>query len=90
MAAAARGHADAGARLLDAGLRAEVNLRDDRVGYKIREAQMMKTPYMLIIGDREMEEGTVTVRKRNGDNLPPMTPQEFADLVRKECEQGTA
>jgi threonyl-tRNA synthetase len=45
---------------------------------------------MLIIGDREMEEGTVTVRKRNGENLPPMTPQEFADLVSQECEQGTA
>ncbi|MCW5204676.1 threonine--tRNA ligase, partial [Desulfobulbus sp. N2] len=76
--------------LRQAGVRVEQDLRNEKLNYKIREAQMMKTPYMLIIGDREMEEGTVTVRKRNGDNLPPMTPQEFADLVRKECEQGTA
>ncbi|MCI5140781.1 MAG: threonine--tRNA ligase [Candidatus Electrothrix sp. ATG1] len=78
------------AELRKAGVRVEQDLRNEKLNYKIREAQMMKTPYMLIIGDREMEEGTVTVRKRNGDNLPPMTPQEFADLVRKECEQGMA
>ncbi len=76
--------------LRQAGVRVEQDLRNEKLNYKIREAQMMKAPYMLIIGDREMEEGTVTVRKRNGDNLPPMTPQEFADLVSKECEQGTA
>jgi acetyl esterase/lipase len=47
-------------------------------------------PTMLIIGEREKEDGTVTVRKRNGDNLPPMSVQEFADMVRRECEEGTA
>jgi threonyl-tRNA synthetase len=76
--------------LRKAGVRVEQDLRNEKLNYKIREAQMMKTPYMLIIGDREMEEGTVTVRKRNGENLPPMTLQEFADLVSQECEQGTA
>ncbi|MCI5130262.1 MAG: threonine--tRNA ligase, partial [Candidatus Electrothrix sp. EH2] len=78
------------AELRQAGLRVEQDMRNEKLNYKIREAQMMKTPYMLIIGDREMEDGTVTVRKRNGDNLPPMTSQEFADLVRQDCEQGTA
>ncbi len=78
------------AELRKAGVRVEQDLRNEKLNYKIREAQMMKTPYMLIVGDREMEEGTVTVRKRNGDNLPPMTPQEFADLVSQECEQGMA
>ncbi len=78
------------ADLRKAGVRIEQDLRNEKLNYKIREAQIMKTPYMLIIGDREMQDGTVTVRKRNGDNLPPMTPQEFADLVSQECRQGTA
>lgn len=78
------------AELRQAGVRVEQDLRNEKLNYKIREAQVMKTPYMLIIGDREMTDGTVTVRKRNGDNLPPMTSQEFANLVRQDCEQGTA
>ncbi len=51
---------------------------------------MMKIPYMLIIGDREKEEGTVTVRRRDGKNLPPMKPEEFVDMVRRECDEETA
>jgi threonyl-tRNA synthetase len=42
---------------------------------------------MLIVGEREKEEGTITVRKRNGENLPAMTPQDFAERVRGECEE---
>ena len=57
---------------------------------KIREAQLMKVPYMLIIGEREKDEGTVTVRRRDGQNLPAMTPEAFIDLVVEECKQGTA
>ena len=78
------------AALMEVAATVEQDLRNEKLNYKIREAQIMKTPYMLIIGDREMEDGTVTVRQRNGENLPPMRPQEFAELVRKECEQGTA
>jgi threonyl-tRNA synthetase len=44
---------------------------------------------MLIVGEREKENGTVTVRKRSGENLPPMTPQEFVEMVRSESEEGT-
>jgi len=76
------------ADLRKAGVRVEQDLRNEKLNYKIREAQIMKVPYMLIIGEREKEDRTVTVRKRNGDNLPPMTSQEFADMVRKECEEG--
>ena len=76
------------ADLRKAGVRVEQDLRNEKLNYKIREAQIMKVPYMLIIGEREKEDGTVTVRKRNGDNLPPMSSQEFADMVRKECEEG--
>ncbi|WP_417914977.1 threonine--tRNA ligase [Candidatus Electronema sp. JM] len=73
--------------LRKAGIRVEADLRNEKLNYKIREAQLMKTPYMLIAGDREMQEGTVTVRKRSGENLPAMSPQEFSALVRRECEE---
>jgi len=62
-------------------------LRNEKLNYKIREAQLMKVPYMLIVGEREKEEGTITVRKRNGENLPAMTPQDFAERVRGECDE---
>ncbi|MFP7755412.1 threonine--tRNA ligase [Thermodesulfobacteriota bacterium B35] len=78
------------ATLRAAGVRVEKDLRNEKLNYKIREAQMMKIPYMLIIGDREKEEGTVTVRLRDGKNLPPMNPEEFVDMVRRECEEKMA
>lgn len=68
-------------------IRVEKDLRNEKLNYKIREAQLMKVPYMIIIGEREKEDGTVTIRKRNGENLPPMTPQEFAEMVSKECRE---
>jgi threonyl-tRNA synthetase len=76
--------------LRKAGVRIEKDLRNEKLNYKIREAQVMKVPYMLIVGDREMTDGTVTVRKKNGDNLPPMTPEAFAELVRDECASAMA
>jgi threonyl-tRNA synthetase len=75
------------AKLRKAGVRIDKDLRNEKLSYKIREAQMMKVPYMLIIGEREKEDGTITVRKRNGENLPPMTPAEFAELIQHECEE---
>jgi threonyl-tRNA synthetase len=71
--------------LRQAGVRMEKDLRNEKLNYKIREAQLAKIPYMLVIGDREVEARTVTVRKRDGKNLPAMTPEEFAELVRVEC-----
>ncbi|MDH4319343.1 MAG: His/Gly/Thr/Pro-type tRNA ligase C-terminal domain-containing protein, partial [Desulfobulbaceae bacterium] len=67
-----------------AGIRVEKDLRNEKLNYKIREAQLMKVPYMLIIGTREMEEGKITVRMSDGQNLDPMSPAEFAQLVDKE------
>ncbi|HFQ88812.1 MAG TPA: threonine--tRNA ligase [Desulfobulbus sp.] len=78
------------ATLRAAGVRVEKDLRNEKLNYKIREAQVMKIPYMLIIGDREKDEGTVTVRRRDGKNLPPMQPEEFVDMVRRECEEKMA
>ncbi|PIE59313.1 MAG: threonine--tRNA ligase [Desulfobulbus propionicus] len=68
-----------------AGVRIEKDLRNEKLNYKIREAQLMKTQYMLIVGDREKEEGTVTVRLRSGENLPAMKPEKFIELVQNEC-----
>ncbi len=65
------------AALLAAGLRSEADTRFEKIGFKIREAQMQKTPYMLVVGEREEQEGTVTVRARNGENLGAMPIDEF-------------
>jgi threonyl-tRNA synthetase len=69
------------AELRKAGLRVEKDLRNEKLNYKIREAQVAKIPYMLIIGDKEKEDGTVTVRLRDGKNLDPMSPQAFAEKI---------
>jgi len=71
-----------------AGIRIEKDLRNEKLNYKIREAQVAKIPYMLIIGDKEMADKTVTVRLRDGKNLEPMPIAEFAALVEKEVRQG--
>lgn len=63
---------------LDAvGIRAEADCRSEKLGYKIREAQVQKIPYMLVVGDRDMENGTVSVRTRKGEDLGAMTPDAF-------------
>lgn len=64
-------------KLLSAGIHAESDCRSEKLGYKIREAQMQKIPYMLVVGDRDMENGTVSVRTRKGDDLGAMTPEAF-------------
>ena len=71
--------------LRQAGVRIERDLRNEKLNYKIREAQLAKIPYMLVIGDREAESGTVTVRERSGRNLPPMSVSDFAAKIRNEC-----
>jgi threonyl-tRNA synthetase len=65
------------AQLKAAGLRAEVNDSGDRMQAKIREAQLQKVPYMLVIGDREMEGGKAAIRLRNGQDLGALPIAEF-------------
>ncbi len=67
-----------------AGIRVEKDIRNEKLNYKIREAQMAKIPYMLIIGDKEKDTEMVTVRLRNGKNLDPMSVRDFAELIQKE------
>ena len=72
--------------LRQSGIRIEKDLRNEKLNYKIREAQLTKIPYMLVIGDREVESDTVTVRERSGNNLPPMSVEDFATKIKDECK----
>jgi threonyl-tRNA synthetase len=65
------------------GLRVETNLRSEKIGAKIRDAQLQKTPFMLVVGDRETEEGRVAVRERTRGDLGTMTLAEFRDMARE-------
>ena len=74
------------AMLKAAGVRASSDKRQEKTGYKVREAQLMKIPYMLVIGDREAEEGTVSVRRRDSEKLVSMKAEEFVAMVKEEIE----
>ena len=73
-------------QLRNAGIRVENDVRNEKLSFKIREAQLQKIPYMLVIGDKEVEQGTVTPRYRDGKNLQAMTPEEFIEFVKQECK----
>jgi threonyl-tRNA synthetase len=69
-------------QLRAAGLRAETNLRSEKIGAKIRDAQMQKIPFMLVLGDREMEQGVIAVRERTKGDIGVMTLDEFKEMAR--------
>jgi len=71
-------------KLNDAGFRVETDFRSEKIGYKIREAQMQKVPYMLVLGDKEAESGQVTVRKRSAGDLGTMSLAEIIATMREE------
>ncbi|MEJ2427767.1 MAG: threonine--tRNA ligase [Deltaproteobacteria bacterium] len=71
-------------RLLSAGVRVEKDLRNEKLGYKIREAQLQKIPYMLVVGDREVETGGVSPRRRDGKDLKLMETDAFVRLIMEE------
>jgi threonyl-tRNA synthetase len=73
--------------LRDAGVRVQIDLRNEKLGFKIREAQLEKVPYMLVIGDKEMADNTIAPRHRTGANLESMTPAAFANFVANECRE---
>ena len=75
------------AKLEASGVRAEIDLRNEKIGYKIREAQMQKIPYMLVVGDKEAESGSVAVRTRTGEDLGAMPLDEFLAKVGKEIRE---
>ncbi len=74
-------------QLLDADIRVQRDFRNEKLGYKIREGQMQKIPYMLVIGDREVESGTISPRQRDGENLGSMSVGDFVSLVKEKCSK---
>jgi threonyl-tRNA synthetase len=74
------------AQLDASGYRVEVDHRSEKLGYKIREAQKNKIPYMVIVGDKDVENNTVSIRHRSGADLGAMTFQEFSTLLQSEVD----
>jgi len=73
--------------LTDQGFRVESDIRNEKLGLKVREAQLRKIPYMLIIGDNESQNGGVTPRLRSGKNLPLMNLEEFVAQIQEDCNK---
>lgn len=71
-------------KLLDAGVRCELDDRSEKIGFKIRSAQMEKIPYMLLVGDKDIEAGTISVRSRKNGDEGPTTIDEFVSRITKE------
>jgi threonyl-tRNA synthetase len=71
--------------LLNQGFRVTADLRNEKIGYKIREHAMQRVPYILVAGDREREQGLLSVRSRSGEDLGTMTPEAFATKLRDEA-----
>ncbi len=69
-------------KLKSEGIRTELNIENEKMGYKIRNATLRKVPYMVIIGDKEVSEQKVTVRKRNAENIGPFTIEEFIGIIK--------
>jgi threonyl-tRNA synthetase len=75
-------------KLKEAGFRVEVDDRSERMNAKIRDAQMQKVPYMLVVGDKEMEQSSVALRLRSGENPGPITLDEFLKRARQDIQAG--
>jgi threonyl-tRNA synthetase len=71
------------ASLRERGLRVKVDLRSEKVGYKIREGQLQKIPYMLVVGDKEVEAASVAVRNRKKGDLGPSSVSEIASKIER-------
>ena len=76
------------AQVAAAGFRVELDDRNEKLGYKIRAAQLEKVPYMLVVGDKEEAARTVAPRARSGENLEPMSVEAFVDRLRSEARPG--
>lgn len=76
------------ARLRQEGIRVEKDIRNEKLGLKIREAELQKIPYMLVLGAKEAQQNLVAPRARTGRILSPMKIEEFIELIKKECQVG--
>ncbi len=73
--------------LLDKGIRADLDIRNEKLGKKVRDAQMEKIPYMLVVGDKEVADSTVSPRTRRGETLEAMTVDSFIELLKSEAQK---
>jgi len=76
--------------LLRAGIRSELDLRHEKLGYKVREAEVQKVPYMVVIGDKEVSTATVAPRGRKGEKIPSLSVEEFITRLATERVPGGA
>ena len=70
--------------LANQGLRVDADLRNEKIGYKIREHTLQRVPYLLVVGDREKDNGMLSVRTRGGEDLGSMSVDDFAARLRQE------
>jgi threonyl-tRNA synthetase len=70
--------------LIGNGFRVSLDDRSEKIGYKIREGETQKTPYMLILGEREVQSGTISIRQRRAGDIGSSTTQEFIEKLRAE------
>ena len=75
-------------KLMDAGIRTEKDFRNEKLGLKIREAEIQKIPYMVVLGEREVKQNTLAPRARSGKTLPPMKVEELIQRIKEECSIG--
>jgi threonyl-tRNA synthetase len=74
-------------QLKSSGYRVESDLRNEKIGFKIREHTIQRVPYLIVVGDREVENGEIAVRARNGDDLGSMSVEAFSQLLQNEVEK---
>jgi threonyl-tRNA synthetase len=73
-------------KLKESGIRVKSDLRNEKIGFKIREHTLKRVPYLLVVGDKEMESGEIAVRSRKGDDLGKMSIQAFIDKAMSEVD----
>jgi threonyl-tRNA synthetase len=73
------------AQLKESGIRSEVDFKNEKIGYKIREAEMQKIPYMFIVGQKEMESDSISVRRHGEGDLGSFPIKDFIDKIQKEA-----
>jgi len=73
--------------LIKKGFRVDLDVRNEKIGFKVREHTIQRVPFLIVIGDREVENGQVAVRKRNGDDLGAMSIDDFSQLLTDDVEK---
>ena len=73
-------------KLKESGFRSKVDLRNEKIGFKIREHTLKRIPYLLVVGDKEMEAGEIAIRSRSGEDLGKMSIEEFITMINSEVQ----